>query len=117
MQFLADECVPYKTITLLKKNGFKIFTVEDLKITSRSDKEIFNKARTLKLTLITIDTDFGNIILYPPKIHYGIILLKLNKSNEPVVHSLLLKFLKNASTKNLKGKLIIIEPSKIRIRK
>ncbi|RLD17116.1 MAG: hypothetical protein DRI36_04640 [Caldiserica bacterium] len=117
MHFLADECVPYKTITLLKKNGFKIFTVKDLKIAGKSDSIIFNKAKSSKLTLITIDSDFGNIILYPPKIHYGIILLKLNKPNEYKIHSLLIKFLKNTTSKDLKGKLIIIEPTKIRIRK
>ena len=114
MLFLIDECVSKKTILLIRKTECKIFTVQDSQIEGQPDSVILETAVSKKLTLITVDKDFGNILIYPPKIHYGIIILKITKETENNIHSLLLNFIN--TKKNIEKKLVIIDKNKIRIR-
>lgn len=117
MRFLADECLPQKTVLLLRKSGFKVVTAKESDLLGADDKIIFNTAVSHKLILITVDQDFSNIISYPPQTHNGIIVLKLTKSNEIQVNELLVKFLKSIDYSSVKGNLIIIDKNKVRIRR
>lgn len=117
MRFLTDECLPVRTVTLLKNEGFTVFTVFDFKLSGKDDPIIFKKAVDLNLVLITVDTDFGNILVYPPKTHHGIIILKLTKTNEAKLHTLLTSFLHSTTPDIIRKSLIVIDEHKIRIRK
>jgi len=60
---------------------------------------------------------FSNILKFPPKEHDGIIVLKINPVNALKVHDNLLNYLKKYTKEKIIHTLVVIDHSKIRIRK
>jgi predicted nuclease of predicted toxin-antitoxin system len=87
--FLIDECVGLTTINFLRELGYPLITVEEAEFDGKSDFEILNLAIRKKCVLITEDIEFGNILLYPPKTHHGIILLRFRHNSEHEIHNVL----------------------------
>jgi len=59
LKLLADENIPKKLVTLLKRLGIDILRLQDLGIRGISDKELVNMANDLKRTVLTRDSDFA----------------------------------------------------------
>ena len=74
---LADHCVYGATIGLLKRSGFEVLSLEELTDPSASDPEVLRLAIARDLVLLTNDIGFGNVLLYPPAEHCGMIVLKM----------------------------------------
>ena len=117
MKFLVDECVGLSTITLLRKLGYSVVTAKEVHLGGKSDIEILKWAIKERRILITEDIDFGNITLYPPKLHHGIILLRFRHKSENKIHNVLVKLLKELKSKNFKKTLIIVDAEKYRLRR
>lgn len=117
IKFLADECIGLPVITLLRKSGYSIITAKEANLSGKSDFEILKWAIKEKRGLITEDMDFGNILLYPPKLHHGIILLRFRHSLEKEIHAILSLVLTELKPDNFKQTLIIVDPDKYRLRK
>ena len=117
IKFMADECVGLPTISLLRKLGFSVVTVREANLGGKPDFELLKWAIKEERILITEDVDFGNIVLYPPKFHHGIILLRFRHRLESEIHSVLLKLLKELKPKDVKETLVIVDADKYRLRK
>lgn len=117
VKFLADECVGLPTIYFLKEEGYSVTTSTEAGLNSKQDMEVLSWAIKEKRILITEDIDFGNIILYPPKLHHGIILLRFRHRLENEIHAILTKLLKELPTKDFNKTLIIVDAEKYRVRK
>lgn len=117
IKFLADECIGLPVITLLRKSGFSVDTAKDANLSSKSDFEILKWAIKEKRILITEDMDFGNILLYPPKLHHGIILLRFRHSLEKEILSVLSTLLRELKPNDFKQTLIIVDSDKYRLRR
>jgi len=117
IRFLCDECVGKPTIDLLRKSGHSVIKANEAKLGGKSDLEILKWATREKRILLTEDTDFGNIILYPPKLHQGIVLLRFRHSLESNVHNTLLELLSELKPKDFTKTLIIVDAEKYRLRK
>lgn len=117
LKFITDECVGLPTITLLRKLGYSVVTAKEAGICGKSDFEILKLAIKEKRILVTEDIDFGNILLYPPKLHHGIILLRFRHSLESEIHDILSCLLAELKPKDFKETLIIVDKDKYRIRK
>ena len=117
LKFLADECVGLPTINLLRNLGYSVVTVKELKLGGKDDFEILKCAIKQRRILVTEDVDFGNIILYPPELHHGIILLRFRHRLEDTIHTVLMNLLKELTPKDCKKTLIIVDSDKYRIRK
>jgi hypothetical protein len=115
--FLADECVFYKTVMLIREMEFEVITIQDLNLAGIKDPDVLNKAQELDAVLITNDKDFSDIYDYPPSIYKGIIVLKMKPKLEVIieVHNTLLLLL--GQEKDFKGKLFIVDDKKYRIKK
>lgn len=117
VKLLADECVGLPTINLLRKLGYSVVTAKEVMLSGKDDLEILKWAIKNKRILITEDIDFGNIILYPPKLHHGIILLRFRHRFEDSIHNIISNLLQDLKPKDFKKTLIIVDPDKYRIRK
>lgn len=117
LKFLADECVGLPTIDLLRNLGYSVLTVKELKLGGKDDFGILKCAIKQRRILVSEDLDFGNIILYPPKLHHGIILLRFRHRLEDSIHAVLSGLLNELTSKDFKKTLIIVDPGKYRIRK
>ena len=117
IKFLADECLGLPTINLLRKLGYSVITAKEATLGGKSDFEILKWSIKKKRILVTEDTDFSNIKLYPPKLHHGIVLLRFRHRLEEEIHDTLIKLLEELKPAAFKKALIIVDADKYRLRK
>ena len=117
IKFLADECVGLPTINLLRNLGYSAITAKEAGLGGKEDFEILKWSIKKKRILVTEDTDLGNIVLYPPKLHHGIILLRFRRKLEKEIHATLETALKELQPADFKKTLVIIDADKYRLRK
>ena len=69
-----------------------------------------------KRILITLDKGFSNILLYQPGTHPGIIVLRVWRLSITGATEVLRSFLQTISEQQLTGRVVIIEPARVRFR-
>ncbi|MEW6163103.1 MAG: DUF5615 family PIN-like protein [Nitrospirota bacterium] len=84
-----------------------------------SDQIVISKAQELDTILISLNGDFADIVTYPPKKYKGIFALQVRNHPEIIPH--LMERLKNYLSANpemnhYKGKLLLVEVHRIRVR-
>ncbi len=113
---LADHCVFSSTIRFLQAAGYGVRRLKELANTDARDPEVLNLARQHDLLLLTNDGDFGNVLLYPPAGHNGVIVLKIHAAVEQSVHRVLLRLLQERDREELRHTLAVVDSRKYRIR-
>ena len=114
--FLIDECVSFQTYWLISASGFPVKTVLDITHSGATDSELFKIAQSQTLVIVTLDRGFGDVRIYPPNSHNGIIILKAYDLNSlQKCHTVLEMLLKVES--EFKGTLFIVDGNKYRKKK
>lgn len=109
---LCDENIPKAVNASLVEWGFNVSVVDQ----GAADSEIAKRARREKRILITFDSDFANILVYPPQILFGIIRINIHPQfKDTVIFSLQNVFRSFQTQKSLRGKLIIAEAVNFRV--
>lgn len=118
MKFFLDENLPLSTTDMIQELGFEVEHVKTVGLRGATDKEIAKYAKEKEAVLLTKDIEFGNFLLYPKGSHFGLMVLRLpnNYSGEQIKEKLK-HFLINYDEKELPGSIIILQLSKVRIRK
>jgi len=119
VQFLIDEDLPRSTANLVMKYGYNAIDVRDIGLRGAKDVKIISYAQKRNLCLIPGDYDFSDIRNYPPSLYAGIVVLHIHRdATASFILEMLEVFLKQTKiVSELSGKLAIIEPGRIRIRK
>ena len=120
LKFFADHCVPTSIIQSLLDEGYIVYRLRDYIPINSSDPIVISKAQELNAVLVSLNGDFADIVTYPPSKYKGIISIQLR--NHPEVIPKLIERLKkylvfNFNMDYFRGKLVIVEVHKIRIRK
>lgn len=117
MKFLLDENISQTLTRSLRRSGFKIIHVLDVNLGGASDEEILNFALKKKLTIITHDKDFGNLIRFRSINHYGVMILRFKNQKSDNVFFYLSDFLGSYKKvlKTLKSRLVILREKEYRI--
>ena len=117
MQLFADESTPYNLIQHFINSGIEVITVKEKGFSGAEDEKVLKFAVDNKLILLTADLDFGNILLYPPAKHLGVIVIRYS----PKVTIQLLKviddFVGSYKNEELEKSLVIIDKNKYRVRR
>ncbi|MHA1593548.1 MAG: DUF5615 family PIN-like protein [Candidatus Baldrarchaeia archaeon] len=110
LKFLLDENVPISVYRYLLR--IKNYEVEYVPRGS-DDQKVAKLAKEKKAILITRDSDFANIVLYPPEEYYGIIVFRIH----PPIPDDLIRALDRILEKiqNFEGKTIIVYRNRIEI--
>jgi len=116
MLFKIDENLPVELADLLNREVHNEFTVNQQKMQGIGDYELISICKKGKRALITLDTDFIDIRRYPPREHYGIILLRSFNQSKVSSMRLMEKILPELKREKVIGSLWIVEDDKIRIR-
>ncbi len=117
-RFVIDEDMPRSTGKILKDNGNDVKDIQDYGLRGASDDEVYQFAQSNQAVLITGDMGFGNILRFPTGSHFGIVIINFpNTMTTYEINRQLLERFKDSAESDFKGNLIIIEPSKGRIRK
>lgn len=114
MRFLADENVSSLVTERLRSEGFNVTSVAQM-LPGMSDKRVLEAASREGCILITEDRDFGELVVRQKLAVEGVILLESDRLSNvgeaervsQVVRSHLDRLIRN---------LVVIEPSRIRIR-
>lgn len=118
LRFLVDEDLPRSTARFLRDNGFEAQDVRDIGLRGSTDREVFEGAQSLGAVLVTGDSDFANILGFPPGSHAGIVVSRIpdEVSSETLNWKLVLA-IRNPAAQELAGALVIVEPGRVRIRR
>jgi len=117
--FFADHCISNSIIDGLYNTGYEVLRLKDHIPMDSPDSAVIAKAQELAAVLISLNGDFADIVSYPPENHGGVISLQVKNHPEiiPQLLSRLLNFLSMHRDKNyFTGRLVIVEPHRIRIR-
>ncbi len=119
LRFFADQCVSNRTLQALREAGGDALRLRDFIPPDSPDRIVISKAQQLDCILVSLDGDFADIVTYPPASYEGIIAIQLHDHPEIEPHLLarLCGYLAaHPDPAHYKGKLIIVEVHRIRIR-
>ena len=119
LRFLADHCVSNLTIQTLRDAGHDVVRLREVLPVDSPDSLVIAKAQALDAILLSLNGDFADIVTSPPRKYKGIIALQLRNHPEilPQVLGRLIAYLdKEPEVAHYRGKLLVIEPDRIRIR-
>jgi predicted nuclease of predicted toxin-antitoxin system len=66
---------------------------------------------------VSLDTDFANIIRYPPEKYAGIIVLRITNPSSKKITEALMNFLSAVKEENIEHSLVVVEQVMYRIRR
>jgi predicted nuclease of predicted toxin-antitoxin system len=118
LAFFLDQCVPASVGRRLHEAGYTTFPLANHLATNAPDRLVIEKAQELDAILVSLNGDFADIVAYPPSQYGGIIALQVRNHPEalPRLLSRLLEYLHAHEDRDLHhGKLITVEPHRIRI--
>ena len=117
MRFLIDENVALSITKSLRKAGYDVKDIKELKLFNISDKEVLDLANKEKRIIITYDSDFENDPYFINIKHFGIILLKFRDQSSNIVLETILKILKSRASDKIPNNFTIISESEVKIYK
>src|SRR4051812_16157278 len=74
--FLVDASLPRATGDVIRAHGHQATDVRDIGLGTSADQDIAEHARLHQLAIISVDQDFGNVLLYPPADYSGIVVIE-----------------------------------------
>ncbi|MEQ1862900.1 MAG: DUF5615 family PIN-like protein [Chthoniobacteraceae bacterium] len=119
LAFLSDQCVPAEITDLLRQRGHRVMLLREVLPIRAPDPQVLAKAREMDAVLVSLNGDFSDIVAYPPAQHGGIVSIQLHNHPEiiPALMNGLAAFLAaNPAREFYRGKLLIVEVHRIRIR-
>jgi predicted nuclease of predicted toxin-antitoxin system len=118
VQFLIDADLSPKLRALFAQFGHDAIHAGAVNLGRAPDQDIAVFARNTDRCIVTGDFDFANILEYPPRQFAGIVILTLPRDSlPPYINRLVVEFLERLPTlMPLKGKLLIVEIGRIRVR-
>jgi predicted nuclease of predicted toxin-antitoxin system len=119
LRFFADHCVSNSIIQALRNAGHEVLRLQDCLSVESEDEEVITKAQELDSILLTLNGDFADIVAFPPSLYKGIIAIQLRNRPRltPPLMKRLTSYLDSHSTPDdYKGKLLVVEVDRIRIR-
>ena len=118
-QFFADHCVSNAIMQTLREAGHEVVRLREHLPVESPDADVIAKAQQLDALLLSLNGDFAAIVTYPPANYQGIIALQVR--NHPEIIPQLMQRLQNylsshADREYYRGKLLVVEVHRIRVR-
>ena len=115
MRFKFDENLPREMATLFAEAGHDAATVLDQQMGGEEDQDIASVCLHEGRALVTLDLDFSDIGVYPPRRYPGLVVLRVSSQLREDLLQVGVRLLESLTT-SLQGQLWIVEDSRIRIR-
>ena len=100
--FLLDENIPKSVKKFLEGKGLSVDYVPK----GAKDREVASLARENRAVLLTRDSDFANLVLYPPEDYFGIVVFRIHPPTPDKIVKALSALLDKV--KDFQGKLYIV---------
>ncbi len=115
MQFKIDENLPNELADLLINVGHDAKTVHEQQLQGVRDPVLMDVCSNENRVLITLDTDFSDIRIYPPQELSGIIVLRLGCQAKQHLTGVFHRIIPLINREPLKHHLWIVEETRVRI--
>ena len=116
MRVKLDENLPFQLKLLFTYSGHDAATVLDEGMGGSPDSDIASVCLAEERVLLTQDTDFADIRMYPPRAYPGIVVFRLTSQGRDHILEIGAKLIGTLAGSSPKGQLWIVEDSRVRIR-
>lgn len=96
--------------------GHDAVSVVEAGFSGSDDEEVRALAIAEERVLLTLDADFANVLRYPPAETPGVVRLRIHPATEDAIDEMLRGAIPRIAEANIRGKLVVVDESKIRIR-
>ena len=106
-------------IEALRKAGHDVLRLKEHLPVESDDEKVIAEAQELDSVLLTLNGDFADIVAFPPALYKGIVAVQLRNRPQltPALMRRLTSYLESHSAPDhYKGKLLVVEADRIRIR-
>lgn len=117
MRVKLDENVPHSATAVFAAAGHDTHTVADEDLVGRPDADVWNACVDERRMLVTFDLGFGDVRMYPPASHSGVVVLRLSDQRPAVVADVLGRFVADYDLDTLSGHLVVVTDSLVRLRR
>jgi predicted nuclease of predicted toxin-antitoxin system len=117
MRVKVDEDLPKRIVELLREHGYSAISVREQGLHGTKDSVLWQIVQQEDYFFITADKGFGDIRLYPPGTHRGILLLRPDVEGITAYAELLRSVLSAVRLEDLAGLLAIATPRGLRVRR
>lgn len=115
MKFKLDENFGPTILEVFVAKGLDCQTVRGERLSGASDATVLEATVSEGRILVTMDHDFANVLQYPPSQTAGIAVISPpGRASRALLRTLIEAFLLALEQKAIRGKLWIVEPSRIR---
>ena len=119
MKFFADHCVSNSVVEILRNAGHEVVRLREHLPVEMEDSVVIAKAQELDAILLSLKGDFADIVAFPPARFKGIVALQMRNRpglTGPLIKRFLSYMESHPSPDHYWGKLIWVEPDRIRVR-
>jgi predicted nuclease of predicted toxin-antitoxin system len=115
MKFKLDENLGPTVQAVFERRGLDCHTVLGERLGGADDPDVLAAAVAEDRVLVTLDRDFTNILLYPPEATCGVAVIQLDRrASRQLLAIVMDAFLEACGRNQIRGKLWIVEPGRIR---
>ena len=116
MHFKLDENLSDTLTRLFVEAGHDAVTVVEQGMAGEGDAGVAAVCAAENRVLVTLDTDFADIRVYPPEHYPGLVVLRLSRQGPRHQVEVVSRFLRQLHGPSLQGQLWIVEDARVRIR-
>ncbi len=116
MRVKVDEDLPTAAAELLRRHGYEASSVVEQGMGGFKDPVLWRAIQSEGRFLITADKGFGDIRVYPPGSHGGVLLLRPDEDGIRPVMALLEQVLAGGALERFQGTITVATPRGIRSR-
>jgi predicted nuclease of predicted toxin-antitoxin system len=115
MKLKLDENFDVRLAPLLAGAGHDVDTVATERLGGSKDDAIFAACCAGGRALVTMDLDFAHPLRFPPGATEGILVVRPHHNSLAAIRAALVGLLPHLKAEDVKGKLWIVEPGRIRV--
>lgn len=114
LRLYLDQCLRFDVAEVLRQEGYNVIRASEIGQARAEDDENLRRAISHKRVLITLDEHFGDWVVLPLSVHFGVIRLKINPTTSTNAINLLLSFLRAHTQEQFQNNLIILSAKRVR---
>lgn len=116
MKIKLDENLGHRAARIIREAGHDVSTVFEQRLSGAMDRDLILHCNGEGRALVTLDLDFANPLVFPPREYRGIAVFRLPRHpTQTDMDSAVNVFISTLATEKLDGHLWIVETTRLRL--